>query len=269
MELQAPQPDCIIKIEAIGCCENCAKRVREKIVRLEGVHSVEIDRERRWVYIAGDIELQSLMTYLTRRSVKPQSVKLIYYCSKEARNDKHHAKNQTEYTPMENKNHESHVKDNLPKETYCHDQNNMASDHAKNTPSNDNCPMQNNSKREGGNYNQDSSHHHTRSDYDPNHYAPRKDWVHVAENYVAQPQKQDQHPSVDCGCRNPSCDFHGWKRQGSSSGSRFDFDRVPMAAAHMRSASARWLREELPPPFYGYHEPIIPIPRLPGQFPYI
>ncbi|KAK4353255.1 hypothetical protein RND71_028773 [Anisodus tanguticus] len=268
MEHQAPQPDCIIKIEAIGCCENCAKRVRKKLVRLEGVYSVEIDRERRWVYISGDIELQLLMNYLTRRSVNPESVKLIYYCSKEARSDKHHAKNQAEYTPMENKS-ERPVKNNLPKETYY--QKNMASDHAKNIPSKDNCPMQNNnSKREGENCNQDSSHHHTRGDYDPNHYALRKDWVHKAENYIAQPQKQDQHPSDDCGCMNPSCDFHAWKRyegRGSSSSSHFDFDRVPRAA-HMRSASARWLREDLPL-FYGYLEPIMPLPRLPGQFPYI
>ncbi|WMV42203.1 hypothetical protein MTR67_035588 [Solanum verrucosum] len=187
------------------------------------VDSVEIDREKRWVYIGGDVEPQLLVDYLTQRTVKPNSVKLIYYCSKEATT--HHAKNQT---PMENN---SHVK-----ETYCH----MPSDdHAKN-----------NEKREGENYNK----HHTRGDYDPNHYAPRKDWVHKPENYVAQPQKQDQyHTSSEC--RNPSCDFHAWKRQGSTS--RFDFD--------MRSTSARWLREA-PPLFYGYNEPIM---RPPGQFPYI
>lgn len=164
---------------------------------LIGVDSVEINRERRWVYIGGDIEPQLLMNYLTQRTMKPDSVKLIYYCSKEATS--HHAKNQT---PMENKSStESHVK-----ETYCH----MPSDHAKNT----------NDKREGGNYNQETPHH-TKGDYDPNHYAPRKDWVHRPENYVARPQKQDQyHPY--CECRNPSCDFHAWKRQGSTN--PFDFD---------------------------------------------
>ncbi|MCD7452060.1 hypothetical protein HAX54_014900 [Datura stramonium] len=226
MEHQPPQPDCIIKIEGIGCCENCAKRVRKKIVRLEGVHSVEIDREKRWAYIAGDVEPQLLMDCLTQRTVKPDSVKLIYYCSKEARSD---AKNET---PMENKSStESHVK-----ETYCHQKNMARDDDAKNIPTS--CP-----KREGEKYSQDSCHHHTRGDYDPNHYAPRKDWAHRAENYVARPQKQDKYSSDDCECRNPSCDFHTWKRRGSTS--RFDFDRVP---------------HNMP---YGYHM------RPPLQFPYI
>lgn len=167
---------------------------------LTGVDSVEIDRERRWVYIGGDVEPQLLMDYLTQRTVKPDSVKLIYYCSKEA--TAHH---QTPTTNTEN-----HVKD-------------MPSDHT-------------NDKREGENSCQD---HHTGEG--ENHYAPCKDWVHRRENYVAQPQKQDlYHPS--CECRNPSCDFHAWKRQGSTS--RFNFDMAP-------------------PLFYGYHHPIM------GHFPYM
>lgn len=117
-------------------------------VLLIGVDSVEIDRERRWVYIGGDVEPQLLMDYLTQRIVKPNSVKLIYYCSKEATT--HHAKNQT---PMESNS-------NNVKETYCH------------RPSDDHAKI--NEKREGETYNQ----HLTRGDYDPNHYAPRKDWVH-------------------------------------------------------------------------------------------
>ncbi|OIT32189.1 hypothetical protein A4A49_22817, partial [Nicotiana attenuata] len=276
MEHEAPKPDCILQIEDIGCCDVCVKKVRKRILRLEGVYSVEIDRERRWAKIAGNIE--QVMDYFTRRSRKLANVKVIFYCSKEAKTDhKYHGKNY-QNTPMENQR-ESHVKNqaenNLPKET----QNpNEYHCHQKNIPS-DNCPMQNNTdntrqrnyKREGENYNQDSSTHTTGDHYAPHdHYAPRKDWVHRVENYVPPPPKEDQYRSVRVDDRECRCEFHAWKRQGSSNSSgsgRFVFDhRVPRA--DMRSASARWFREE-PPPFYGYHEPFMPLPRPPpGLFAY-
>ncbi|XP_070040032.1 uncharacterized protein [Nicotiana tomentosiformis] len=261
MEHETPKPDCILQIKAIGCCNVCAKKVRKRILRLEGVYSVEMDRERRWVKIAGNVE--SVMDYFTRRSGKLTNAKVIFYCSKEAKTDvKYHGKkNQRDEYTHENTSMENQAENNLPKET----QNpyNEYHCHQKNIPKN-NCPMQNNSsdtrernyyKREGENCNQDSSTHTT-----GDHYAPRKDWVHRVENYVPPPPKEDQYRSVRVDDRECKCEFHAWKRQGSSSSSgRFVFDhRVPRA--DMRSASARWFREE--PPF-------MPLPRPPlGPFAY-
>ncbi|XP_019155345.1 PREDICTED: uncharacterized protein LOC109152212 [Ipomoea nil] len=81
MENQVPEPNCILRVN--GCsCDECCLKLRTLLLKVDGVESVGLDGEKRWVLLRGDADPIKLLGAL---NLKGREAEIMYYCKLELR----------------------------------------------------------------------------------------------------------------------------------------------------------------------------------------
>nr|GMD21481.1 polyadenylate-binding protein rbp45 [Ipomoea batatas] len=78
-----PSKNCILRVN--GCsCEECCLKLRKLFLKVDGVKSVGLDEEKKWVLIRGDADPIKLVRAL---NLKGREAEIMYYCSLELRDN--------------------------------------------------------------------------------------------------------------------------------------------------------------------------------------
>ncbi|KAK3041404.1 hypothetical protein RJ639_000381 [Escallonia herrerae] len=73
MDGSGPDPTIVLKVN-IDCCNACHVKVKKGLMKLDGVNSVRVDREKRLVYVTGNVEAMELMKQIEKWGKKAKLV---------------------------------------------------------------------------------------------------------------------------------------------------------------------------------------------------